>query len=68
MILKKIFLKLMTNAVFEKTMENVMKRRNNKLVTTEIKINYLVSEANYHIIEFFTENLFAIEMEKRRCL
>ena len=60
--LEKDFFKLMNNAVFEKTMENVRKRRNIKLVTTERRRNCLVSEPNYHTTKFFTENLLAIEM------
>ena len=47
--------KLMNNAVFEKTMENVRKHRNTKLGTTERRRNYLVSEPNYHTTKFFTK-------------
>ena len=59
------FFKLMNNAVFGKTMEKVRKNRDIKLVTTERKKNYLVSEPNYHATKFFTENLLAIEMKKK---
>ena len=50
----KYFVKLMNHAVFEKTMENVRKHRDVKLVTTERRSNYLVSEPNYHTTKFFT--------------
>ena len=46
----------MDNAVFRKTMGNVRKHRNIKLVTTERRRNYLVSESNYHTTNFFIEN------------
>ena len=62
------FLKLINNAVFGKTMENVRKHRDIKLVTTERRRNYLVSEPNYHTTKFFTETLLAIEMKKQRYL
>ena len=54
----------MNNAVFGKTMENVRTNRDIKLVTTERRKNYLVSEPNYHTTKFFTEHLLAIEMKK----
>ena len=61
---KKDFFKLMNNAVFGKTMENVRKHRDIKLVTNDTKRNKLVSEPNYHTTKWFSENLLAIEMKK----
>ena len=61
---EKDFFKLMNNAVFGKNMKNVREHRDIKLVTTERRRNYLVSEPNYHTTKFFTENLLAIEMKK----
>ena len=61
---EKDFFKLMNNSVFGKTMENVRKHRDIKLVTTDKKRNQLVSEPNYHATKWFSENLLAIEMKK----
>ena len=46
-------------------MENVRKHRDIKLVTTERRENYLVSELNYRVTKFFTENLLEIEIKTR---
>ena len=58
----------MNNALFGKNMGNVREYRNNKLVTTEKRRNYLVSESKYHISKFLTENLLAIEMKNTQKL
>ena len=55
---EKDFFKLMNNAVFGKTIENVKtmrKSRDIKLVATEKRRNYLVSEPNYYTI--FSQNI-----------
>ena len=54
----------MKNALYGKTMKNVRKHRHIKLITTEKRRNYLVSEPNYYTTKFFTEYLLAIEMKK----
>ena len=56
----------MNNSVFAKTMENVRKHRDIKLVKTDEKRNELVSEPNYHATKHFSENLMAIEMKKTK--
>ena len=63
---EKDFFKLMNNSVFGKTMENVRKHRDIKLVTTDKRINQLVSEPNYHTTKWFSENLLATEMKKTK--
>ena len=63
---EKDFFKLMNNSVFGKTMENVRKHRDIKLVTTDKRRNQLILEANYHAIKCFSENLVAIEMKKTK--
>ena len=54
---EKNYLSLMNNAVFGETVENMRKNRDLKLVTTEKRRNYLVSESNYYTTKFITEKL-----------
>ena len=54
----------MNNAVFGKTMENVRKHRDIKLVKTDHKRYKLVSEPNYHSMKLMSESLSIIEMKK----
>ena len=61
---EKDFFKLMNNAVFGKTMENVRKHRDIKLVKTDHRRNKLVSEPNYHTMKIIDDNLAIIEMRK----
>ena len=61
---EKDFFKLMNNSVLGKTMENVRKHRDIKLVTTDKKRNQLVLEPNYHTTKWFSVGSLAIEMRK----
>ena len=61
---EKDFFKLMNNAVFGKTMENVRKHQDIKLVRTDKKRNKLVSEPNYRTMKLIDDNLAIIEMRK----
>ena len=56
----------MNNSVFGKTMENIRKHRDIKLVTTDTKRSKLVSEPNYHTINLISEDLSIIEMKKTK--
>ena len=56
----------MNNSVFGKTMENVRKLRNIKLVTTDKRRNQLVPEPNYRTTKWFSEGLLAIERKKTK--
>ena len=61
---EKDLFKLMNNSVFGKTMENIRKHRDIKLVTTDKKRRKLVSEPNYHTINLISEDLSIIKMKK----
>ena len=63
---EKDFYKLMNNPVFGKTMENIRKHRDIKLVTTDKNRSKLVSEPNYHTINLISEDLSITEMKKTK--
>ena len=52
---KKDFFKLMNNSVFGKTLENIRKHRDIKLVATNERRSKLVSEPNDHTINYISE-------------
>jgi len=60
----KDFYKLMNNAVYGKTMENIEKRIDLKLVTDAEKARKLIAKPNYNRCKIFDENLTAIHMNK----
>ena len=65
---EKDLFKLMNNSVFGKTMENIRKHRDIKLVTTDKKRSKMVSEPNYHThtINLISEGFSIIEMKKTK--
>ena len=63
---EKDLFKLMNNLVLGRTMANIRKHRDLKLVTTDKKRNKLVSEPNYDAINLISEDLSIIEMKKTK--
>ena len=60
----KDFFKLMNNSVFGKTMENLCKRVDVRLVTNEKKLLKLTSKPTYVSSKIFNENLVAVHKIK----
>ena len=63
----KDFFELMNNEFFRKTIKNLKKHRAItliKLVTTEARQNYLVSEPNYNTTISSSESLLLVEIKK----
>ena len=61
---EKDFFKLMNNSVFGKTMENIRKRVDVRLVTDEKKLLNLTSKPTYVSSKIFNENLVAVHKIK----
>jgi hypothetical protein len=64
---EKDFYKLMNNSVFGKTMENMRKRIDVRLVTNEEQAVKLTSKPNYHKRTIFSDSLTAVHMKKNMC-
>jgi hypothetical protein len=63
---EKDFFKLMNNSVFGKTIENIEKRVDVRLVTSEREALKLSAQPNYHSCTIFDENLVAVHMRKTK--
>ena len=61
---EKDFFKLMNNSVFGKTMENLRKRVDVRLITNEKKLLKMVSKPTYVSSKIFNENLVAVHKIK----
>ena len=61
---EKDFFKLMNNSVFGKTMENLRKRVDVRLVTSKEKLSKLASKPTYVSSKIFNENLVAVHKIK----
>ena len=63
-LFEKDFFKLMNNSVFGKTMENLRKRVDVRLVTNEKKLDKLTSKPTFVSSKTFNENLMAVHKIK----
>ena len=59
---EKDLFKLLNNSIFQKTMKNVRKDRNIRLVITDKRRSYLGSKPNYHTTKRLSEDL--LEMKR----
>ena len=63
---EKDFFKLMNNAVFGKTMENIRNRVDIKLVNNKKQAEKLSAKPNFNYCNIFSEDLVAIHMKKTK--
>ncbi|XP_033753110.1 uncharacterized protein LOC117336607 [Pecten maximus] len=63
---EKDFYKLMNNSVFGKTMENLRKRMDVKLVNSEKKAMKLTCKPTFHEFRIFSEDLVGVHMLKQK--
>ncbi|XP_065650901.1 uncharacterized protein LOC136079114 [Hydra vulgaris] len=65
---EKEFVKLMNNSVFGKTMKNIQKRVDVRLITNRDEAVKLASRPNYKSRTIFDENLIAIHMKRTKLM
>ncbi|GFS61200.1 uncharacterized protein NPIL_542781, partial [Nephila pilipes] len=58
------FYKLMNNSIFGKTMENVRRRVDIRLCSTEEQARKLIAKSNFNRRTIFSENLMAVHLKK----
>ena len=58
---EKDLFKLLNNSVFGKTVKNVIKHRDIRLVITDKRRSSLLSKPNYHITKRLSENLLELK-------
>jgi hypothetical protein len=63
---EKDFCKLMNNAVFGKTMENLRKRANVKLVNDKTKLTKLTARPSFDSFRISSEDVAAVNMKKTK--
>ena len=63
---EKDYFKLKNNSAFGKTMENIRKHRDIKLVNNDKKLKVLASEPNCHATKHISEDLLIMGMKKRK--
>ncbi|GFT98807.1 uncharacterized protein NPIL_213371 [Nephila pilipes] len=61
---QKDFYKLMNNSIFGKTMENVRRRVDIRLCSTEEQARKLIAKLNFNRRTIFSENLMAVHLKK----
>ena len=65
---EKDYFKLMNNACFGKTMENVRSRKDIRLVTSDKQVKRLVAKPNFASFKIFSESFAAISMKKTKVM
>lgn len=63
-VYERYFFKLISGYVFGKTIGNLRKHRDVRLVTMTRKRSWLAAECNYYITKWFTERLLTIVIGK----